>query len=425
MEAAKPNCALIGLGGFGRQHFRTLRSLEKAGRIRLSAICDPNARGVPDVQDELPSLNVRIYDDWEQMLSCEPDLTAVTIAAPIPLHYRMAKACLDSGLFVYLEKPPVPLLEQLDELIAADAHQRISVGFQMIHSKWSRQIKNWIIDGVLGELTEIRAGACWPRSDGYYNRAKWAGRMVLDGEPVFDGPATNGLAHLIHNIMFFAGGSFETFGSPIEVQGELYRARPIESYDTACLRGSFESGVQFSAALTHASEKMLDFEVHVIGSKGWARVSQGGKMLESHLGSARCTADAEIEDAYCDFFDYIGGNKTRPATLLRDTRGYSLATNAALLSSEGIHSIALSHFSQVGDGGAYSIRDIHGLITDSLQTPQLFSETQVPWAVKSHVVRTGCLARPEACSSLRKILGQKATCGSEWSDQIEASLVPC
>ncbi len=423
----KPNCALIGLGGFGQQHFRTLRSLEKAGRIRLSAICDPNARGVPDVQDELRSLNVRIYDDWEQILSREPDLTAVTIAAPIPLHYRMAKACLDSGLFVYLEKPPVPLLEQLDELIAADAHQRVAVGFQMIQSPWSRQIKNWIIDGVLGELSEIRAGACWPRSDTYYNRAKWAGRMVLDGEPVFDGPATNGLSHLIHNIMFFAGGSFETFGTPLEVQGELYRARPIESYDTAFLRGGFESGVRFSAALTHASGKLLDFEIHVIGSKGWARVSQGGKMLESHLGPTLCTADTgiEVENTYCEFFDYISGKKRRPATLLRDTRGYSLATNAALLSSGGIHSIPPSHFSQVEDGGACSIHDIHGIITDSLRNPQIISGTEVPWAAKTHIVNTGFLGRPEALSSVRQLVGQYAAHGAEWAGQLQDSLTTC
>jgi len=398
VEAAKPNCALIGLGGFGRQHFRALRSLEKAGRIRLSAICDPDAYGVPDVQDELRSLSVRIYDDWEQMLSREPDLTAVTIAAPIPLHYRMAKACLDNNLFVYLEKPPVPLLDQLDELIAADARERVSVGFQMIQSPWSRQIKNWIIDGALGDLTEIRAGACWPRSDGYYKRANWAGRMAVDGEAVFDGPATNGLAHLIHNIMFFAGGTFETFATPLEVQGELYRARPIESYDTAFLRGGFESGVRFSAAMTHASGKLFDFEIHVIGSKGWARVSQGGKMLESHLGPTPCTADAgiEVEDAYCDFFDYISGKKRRPATLLRDTRGYLLATNAALLSSGGIHTIPPSHFRQIEDGGAYSIHGIHKLITDSLRNPETFSETEVPWIVQSHVVHTDCLAPSES-----------------------------
>lgn len=398
MKSTKPNCALIGLGGFGQQHFRALRSFEKADRIRLSAICDPDAHGVPDVQDELRSLSVRIYDDWEQMLSGEPDLTAVTIAAPIPLHYRMAKACLDNGLFVYLEKPPVPLLGQLDELIAADADLRVAVGFQMIASHWSRQIKNWIIDGVLGELTEIRAGACWPRSDGYYKRANWAGRMAVDGEAVFDGPATNGLAHLIHNIMFFAGGSYETFGTPLEVQGELYRARPIESYDTAFLRGGFESGVRFSAALTHASGKLLDFEIHVIGSKGWARVSQGGKMLESHLGPIPCTADAgvEMEDAYGDFFDYIGGKRRRPATLLRDTRGYSLTTNAALLSSGGIHTIPHSHFRQVEDGGAYSIQGIHKLITDSLRNPQSFSETKLPWAAPSRVVPAGLVARSDS-----------------------------
>ena len=397
MEASKPNCALIGLGGFGQQHFRALRNLEKAGRIQLSAICDPNAHGVPDVQSELQSLKIRVYRNLEQMLSHEPDLTAVTIAAPIPLHYRMAKTCLDNGLFIYLEKPPVPLLDQLEELIASDDNLRVAVGFQMVHSYWSRQIKNWIIEGALGDIIEIRAGACWPRSDGYYKRANWAGRMTLDDEVVFDGPATNGLAHLIHNIMFFAGETFETFGSPLEVQGELYRARPIESYDTSFLSGRFHSGARFSAALTHASRKKLDFEIHVIGSNGWAKVSQGGQRLDSHLGSKLCPTDSaiELEEAYQDFFDYITGKIRRPATLLSDTRGYLLATNAALLSSGGIHSVPRSHFRQVEDGGPYSIHNIHELIAESLRSPQIFSQTKAPWAVESQVVPTAGLARSE------------------------------
>ena len=267
---------LIGVGGFGVEHLAALRRLEQSGEIRLAAVCDPGIHRFSEVEADLKNRKVRVYLDSDEMLAQEDNLAAVTIAAPIPFHDRMVKACLARGVFVYLEKPPVPLLSQLDELIAADTDWKVAVGFQMIESDWSRQLKQWIASGELGDILEIRAAACWPRPDSYYQRAKWAGRMAIDGEPVFDGPATNALSHLIHNIMFLAASGPVEFDEPVEVQGELYRARPIESYDVACMRGNFSSGTRFFAALTHATEKPLPFQMEVVGTQGWARVQEDG-----------------------------------------------------------------------------------------------------------------------------------------------------
>ena len=383
---------LIGVGGFGAQHLAVLRSLEQSGEIQLAAVCDPSIHRFPEIEADLKSRKVRIYQDYLEMLDREDNLAAVTIAAPIPFHDRMVKACLAPGVFVYLEKPPVPLLSQLDDLIATDTEQKVAVGFQMIESDWSRQIKQWIAKGELGEILEIRAAACWPRADSYYLRAKWAGRMAVDGEPVFDGPATNALAHLIHNIMFLAAIGPAEFDEPAEVQGELYRARPIESYDTACMRGRFSSGTRFFAALTHATEKPLPFQMEIVGTKGWARVAEDGRLVESSLGSLRCNVD--VRDAllrsYVPFLGYTKGERSRPATLLRDARGYSLATNAMLESSGGIHTIDKKWIRRIGENGdaQYSVQDLQETIARSLRTPLLFSETELPWAVKTPAVPT-------------------------------------
>ena len=106
---------LIGVGGFGAQHLAVLRSLEQSGEIQLAAVCDPSIHRFPEIEADLKSRKVRIYQDYLEMLDREDNLAAVTIAAPIPFHDRMVKACLAPGVFVYLEKPPVPLLSQLDE----------------------------------------------------------------------------------------------------------------------------------------------------------------------------------------------------------------------------------------------------------------------------------------------------------------------
>ena len=66
--------------------------------------------------------------------------------------------------------------------------------------------------------------------------------MSHRGEPILDGPATNTMAHLIHNAMFLASRPPGGYAVPVEIAAEFYRARPIESYDAACLAVGFLAG---------------------------------------------------------------------------------------------------------------------------------------------------------------------------------------
>src|SRR5438105_3535962 len=214
---------LIGVGGIGAYHLAGIEECERAGDARLVAIADPTMDRFPEVKAKLDERGVRRHMNYTNMLREEKELDAVTIATPIPFHLEMARASLERGLFVNLEKPPVPLIQQLDALIEADKNNHVAVGFQMIASEVVQRMKQLIVEGKLGDINDIRAAACWPRTDSYYNRAGWSGKMTLRGEPVFDGPATNALAHLIHNIMFLASPQRYGFDAPIEMQGELYR----------------------------------------------------------------------------------------------------------------------------------------------------------------------------------------------------------
>lgn len=400
------NYGLIGVGGFGRQHLATISDFEQARRLRLTAVCDPAVHRLGAVTEDLKVRKVRLYEDIGEMLAREADLTAVTIAAPIPFHYQMVKRCLERELFVYLEKPPVPLLWQLDDLIEADRGRRVAVGFQMVESDWSQWVKRSVVEGKLGELREIRVSACWPRTGSYYARALWAGRMAVNGEPVFDGPATNALAHLIHASMFFAGEGFDGFTEPVDIRGELYRARPIESYDMACLSGNLASGVRFHSAFSHATEKELPFVLELVGSDGWVRVSEAHSMIESSWGGFPCCMDTAetVAKCYDVFLDYVSGRRGRPSTLLTDTRGYVLATNAMLYSSGGIRTIDAANVRHLENGGddVYDVDGLHGAMAD--RRPLLFSERDFPWALEAPTVETDVLNG--ARSSLSDFFGR-------------------
>jgi predicted dehydrogenase len=376
---------LIGAGGIGAYHRAAIEGRQSAGAARLVAIADPTVERLESQKAEVEARGVRWHQDYREMLRLEMELDAVVIATPIPFHYDMALACIARGLMIHLEKPPVPLLSQLEGLIAADTGQAISVGFQMIGGRGVQLLKQAISEGRLGQVRHIRAVGCWPRLDNYYTRASWAGKMTLNGAPVFDGPITNAFAHLVNNVMYFAAEDRDEFAVPEEIEGELYRARPIESYDTALLRGRFASGIDFAIAVTHASETVRLFSMDVCGTKGWARISVDGAKLESNIGLAcECPQSTQqlLDINYLNFIDVITGRADRFTTRLADTRGYVSATNAMLASAGGILDIDPAHvrkYQRDGETG-YDVAGLGAALEETFATGRLFNEQGCPWA---------------------------------------------
>ena len=376
------NFGLIGTGGIGAYHRAAIETHAEAGLAKLVAVADPTIG--EDKIAEFRSKGIHWHADYREMLEQET-LDAVVIATPIPFHLEMTKACLARGLFVNLEKPPVPLLGQLEALISADPRNTVNVGFQMIGAASTQALKRLISEGLLGKILSIRAAGCWPRLDGYYGRARWAGKMSIDGAPIFDGPATNALAHVIHTIMYCAGETHDTFSVPSEVTGELYRARRIESYDTACLKGRFPSDIAFSLAVTHATENKFPFSIQVKGTLGSATLSEDGARLESSVGVSldREESTQQLLDInYTEFLKVLSGERARFPSTLRDTRGYVETTNAILLSSGGIHDIPMEFIREYrqGEEAGFDVTGLREAVLESLSNGRLFSAQGCSWA---------------------------------------------
>lgn len=383
--------ALVGAGGIGQLHLRCIETLESRGILSIRSVADPGETPlILATRERLQPKGVSWYCDYRDLLS-KSDIDAVIIAAPIPLHFPMTLACMEAGIPVYLEKPPVPLIQQLEYLCGRNQRSIVGVGFQYIDSRAVRMAKEWIVRGKLGVIRDIRIKAAWSRSDGYYQRAAWAGRMELSGEPVFDGPATNALAHVIHAATYLSSTSSGGFDLPKTVEAELYRVRNIQCYDTASLRVKMKSGVAVVAALTHATEHDIPFTIEVRGDKGWARISRNGACLESGGGVA-CEDDIEslssFIECYKAFIDCVAGECSGPSTSLNDCVGYIRITNGALISSGGIHSVCPTYRGDVERGSdrfsyAYGIEDT---ILGAFEEGLLFSELSVPWAVRPRAV---------------------------------------
>ncbi|MGI8706395.1 MAG: Gfo/Idh/MocA family protein [Sphingomicrobium sp.] len=66
-----------------------------------------------------------VFTDWRELIRFVDGLEAVAITTPPEPRYAIARACLEAGLHVLLEKPPTATLGEVDDLACvAEAKQR-------------------------------------------------------------------------------------------------------------------------------------------------------------------------------------------------------------------------------------------------------------------------------------------------------------
>ena len=118
------NVAVIGVGAFGRNHARVYRQLEQAGHVRLLGVVDPDAGRAETIGREF---GCATFGSVEQLLTAHKEMQAASVAVPTVLHQKVARALMEAGVDVLIEKPVAATLDEADELIRlASAHRRVA-----------------------------------------------------------------------------------------------------------------------------------------------------------------------------------------------------------------------------------------------------------------------------------------------------------
>jgi predicted dehydrogenase len=104
--------AIIGFGKIaGDQH---VPSIAANPRLELAASSSRSGKGPEPV-----------FTDWRELIRSVEGLEAVAITTPPQPRYEIARACLEAGLDVLLEKPPCATLSEVEDLACvAEAQQR-------------------------------------------------------------------------------------------------------------------------------------------------------------------------------------------------------------------------------------------------------------------------------------------------------------
>jgi predicted dehydrogenase len=384
-----PRVALIGASGHGVWHRRQIARLEQENRLKLVGLCDVRPikafPGAP-VPADMPAFNCHVA----LLKAVRPDV--VVVCTPPHTHLEMATEALAWGADVLLEKPPVLSLTEHDALAKALAEtgRACQVGFQALGSAALAELIDAVTGGRLGNVTGIAAVASWQRDDAYYQRSPWAGRRILDGQPVLDGALANPLAHaLMQSLAVVAAAAGEPV-MPDAVEVERYRTRPIEVDDTAVLRAGFDSAPPMLAAVTLCGEDKIEGEIIVYGTAGTA-------VLEYPTDRLRLPADADfrevpgrvelLENLLDHRADPTGTPliaplaRTAPFTALLET--IADAPDPADVPSEFVV--------PVGEPPAQvrTITGVNAVLRAAAEKLSLPSELGVPWATTPYVSRNG------------------------------------
>jgi predicted dehydrogenase len=380
---------IIGVGGYGRVNLDGFLALQEEGRVEINALADNSAGRLDELAS--PALRrARRFTDYRELLAT-PHLDAVVINAPIPLHREITLAALQRDLFVLLEKPPVALLSDLDELMEADSLGRVMVGFQHIYSPLIQHLKKQIVAGQFGKLESIAASGVWPRHSAYYARSGWAGELAWNGEAVFDGPCTNGFAHYLNLALYLADNNVDGFALPVRLSGEAYRARPgLASYDTGCIGGVMSDDVRFLAGFSHAGADLSRVAMRIRCSLQTVSLAQDCEALHLPDGSVLKGSDGR-DDMRRDFLGFASGDLSLNRTPLPATRPFVATLDNMLFSSGGIHEVPAEFVRKEGFDGdtIYSINGIRDLLRKCADDLVMLSETDAPWGKMTPSVKPG------------------------------------
>ncbi len=218
--AVKTRVCIIGCGGMARHHLRNM--IKQAETTHIAALCEPSPEQAALTQRMFTEAGLEAppnQPDLEKLLN-EIPLDAAFIVSPHAYHHDQAKACLEAGLDVLLEKPMVMNAKEACSLIETrDRTGKILVvAFPGSLSPQIRTAARMLRSSELGTLLSISATTWQNWGPGTVNT--WRQQPEISGGGfLFDTGA-----HMLNTVVDLAGEEFAEISAWMD-----NRQRPVET----------------------------------------------------------------------------------------------------------------------------------------------------------------------------------------------------
>jgi predicted dehydrogenase len=141
----------VGVIGYGYWGPNIVRNFHGQDQSRVVAVCDKSAKSLQRAHHAHP--DVRVTPDCQELLTAT-DIDVIAVVTPVWTHFELAKAALENGKHVFVEKPFTCTVGQAEELIglAEQKNLKIMVDHTFLFTGVVKRIRQLIDDGTLGEL---------------------------------------------------------------------------------------------------------------------------------------------------------------------------------------------------------------------------------------------------------------------------------
>ena len=264
--------AMIGCGRMARNHIR--RILESEEGTHVAGLCEPSESAINETREVFNEAGKEMPENETDLMTLietvRPD--AVFIATPHAMHHGQAKACLEAGVDVLIEKPMVMNAREAEELIEArDRTGRLLVvAFNGSLSPRIREAVRMISSGKIGRLLSISATIWQGWGDAFANT--WRQDSAISGGGfLFDTGA-----HMLNTVADLAGEEFEEVSAWWDDTN-----RPVDTLAVAIARLS--TGQYVTLHGCGETINTCKSEIMVFCSGGIIRTGAWGEKLEVQL----------------------------------------------------------------------------------------------------------------------------------------------
>jgi predicted dehydrogenase len=141
----------MGVIGYGYWGPRIVRNFANTADCQVTVVCDKSSESLGRVQQANP--NLQVTSDPCQVIA-SPQIDAVAVVTPVWTHFELAKAALEHGKHVFVEKPFTSTAAQAAELIDLADRKRlqIMVDHTFLFTGAVKKIRQLVQDGTLGNL---------------------------------------------------------------------------------------------------------------------------------------------------------------------------------------------------------------------------------------------------------------------------------
>ena len=147
--------AMIGAGGYAYELIKRMWLIpDKYRLVAVSSNLDRKSAGKMACLEK----GVEIYPTPEDLLEAmKGRVDVIFVPTPIHTHKVLSMKCADAGFDVFLEKPPVAVIQDLDELdaYAQSRQKRIAVMFQSFYTGIIKELKKRIVCREVGRIKRI------------------------------------------------------------------------------------------------------------------------------------------------------------------------------------------------------------------------------------------------------------------------------